>query len=96
MSAWGEMRRRSAGKKTRKEDKCLTIDEIENILRSMSTKDYSPIHMFNVIVKEFSSKNYVIYSIAARANEQKSFYTQEVMTSFKILMKDIGNIIGIE
>lgn len=96
MSTWGEMRHRSAGKQERKEDKCLTLDEIENILMSMSTKDYSPIHLFNVFVKEFASNNCVVYSIAARANEHKNFYTQEVMNSFKILMKNIGNIIEIE
>ena len=96
MSVWGKMLDRSTGDKERKEDKCLTIDEIENILRSMSTKDYTPIHMLKVLVKEFGSKKCMIYSIAARANEQKNFYTQEVMTSFKILMKDIGNIIYIE
>jgi hypothetical protein len=96
MSAWDEMRERGGSELTRREDKCLTLDEIENMLRSMNISDYTPIHKFKVVVKEFTSNNCEIYSIAARANEQKNFYSQEVLTSFKILMEKIGDIIEID
>ena len=56
--------------------------------------------MFEVVVKDFISNEYVVYSIAARATEHqdgtKDFYTEGLINSFKNLMEKIGDIVEIK
>lgn len=106
MSAWGEMRRRSAGRLKRKENefKYITLEQIEDRLKSMkpgsNPDEYSPIYMFKVVVKDFISNECVLYSITAMATEHqdgtKDFYTEGLINSFKNLMEKIGDIVEIE
>lgn len=106
MSTWGEMRHRSAGRLKRKENefKYITLEQIEERLKSMkpgsNPDEYSPIYMFEVVVKDFISNEYVVYSIAARATEHKDgtkdFYTEGLINSFKNLMEKIGDIVEIK
>ena len=105
MSAWGEMRHRSAGKLTRKEDvhEYITLDKIEEMLKSMrvgqNQGEYAPIYAFSITVKDLFSDVCTVYSITAVATTHqdgtRNFYSNAVLNSFENLMKK-GDIIKIE
>lgn len=105
MSVWSDLRKRSSGEVTRREDyfKGATLEKIEEMLKSMrvgqNPGEYNPIHSFTVTVERFD-ESYIVYSITAVAIQQqdgtRNFYSENVVDSFRTLIEGIGYIIKID